>query len=51
VGYFFGATIKNVLGDVKKYEPYIAASVLAAGFIIWFIRDVRKKRNAVNAKS
>jgi len=51
VGYFFGATIKNVLGDVKKYELYIAASVLAAGFIIWFIRDVRKKKNVVNAKS
>lgn len=46
-GYFFGATLKNVLGDVKRYEPYIAAGVLAAGFLIWFIRDVRKKRSQV----
>jgi len=45
-GYFFGATIKNLLGDVKKYEPYIAVSLLAAGFIIWFIRDIKKKRSA-----
>ena len=43
-GYFFGATLKNLLGDVKKYNIYIAIGVMAAGFIIWFIRDVRKKR-------
>jgi membrane protein DedA with SNARE-associated domain len=47
-GYFFGATLKNILGDIKKYEPYIAAGVLIAGFIIWFIRDVKKRRNAEN---
>ncbi|MBM4140420.1 MAG: hypothetical protein FJ242_02850 [Nitrospira sp.] len=50
VGYFFGASLKSILGDIKKHEPYIAASVLAIGFIIWFIRDVKKKRNAGNAK-
>ncbi len=44
-GYFFGATLKNILGDVKKYEPHIVIGVLVAGFIIWFIRDVRKRRN------
>lgn len=48
VGYFFGATLKNILGDIKKYEPYIAAGVLIAGFTIWFIRDVKKRRNAEN---
>jgi membrane protein DedA with SNARE-associated domain len=42
-GYFFGATLKNFLGDVKKYEPYIAAGVLIVGFILWYIRDVRKR--------
>lgn len=47
-GYFFGATIKNILGDIKKYELHIAAGVLIAGFIIWFIRDVNKRRNAEN---
>ena len=50
-GYFFGATMKNLLGDVKKYEIHIAVGVMVVGFVIWFIRDVRKKRNAVNAKS
>jgi len=45
-GYFFGATIKNLLGDVKKYEPYIALGVLAAGLLIWFVRDFRKRRRA-----
>jgi len=47
-GYFFGATIKNILGDIKEYELHIAAGVLIAGFIIWVIRDVRKRRNAEN---
>jgi membrane-associated protein len=42
-GYFFGATLKNLLGDIKKYEPYIALGVLIIGFIIWFLRDVRKR--------
>ncbi len=44
-GYFFGATLKNLLGDVKKYNIYIAIGVLVAGFLVWFISDVRKKRN------
>jgi membrane protein DedA with SNARE-associated domain len=44
-GYFFGVTLRNILGDIKRYEPYVAAGVIAAGFLIWFIRDVRKKRN------
>lgn len=42
-GYFFGATLNNILGDVKKYETHIVIGVLAAGFIIWFIRDVKKR--------
>ena len=43
-GYFFGAALRNILGDVKRYEPYVAAGVLAAGFLVWFVRDLRKKR-------
>jgi membrane protein DedA with SNARE-associated domain len=49
-GYFFGATIKNILGDIKKYELHIAAGVLIAGFIIWFIRDVKKRKNSDDKK-
>jgi membrane protein DedA with SNARE-associated domain len=44
-GYYFGATLKNILGDIKKYEMHIAVGVLSAGFIIWLIRDVRKRRS------
>ncbi len=44
-GYFFGATIKQLIGNMKKYELPIAAGVLIAGFILWLIRDVRKMRN------
>jgi membrane protein DedA with SNARE-associated domain len=44
-GYFFGATLKTVLGDVKKYDQYVAVGVVAAGFVIWLVRDVRRKRN------
>ena len=47
-GYFFGAALKDILGDIKEYEMHIAAGVLAAGFIIWFIRDVRKRRGTEN---
>lgn len=43
-GYFFGATLKNLLGDIKAYEPYIVLGFLAAGALIWFMRDIRKKR-------
>jgi membrane protein DedA with SNARE-associated domain len=50
-GYFFGATIKKILGNIKKYELPIAAGVLIIGFIIWIIRDVRKMRNSGQNKS
>lgn len=45
-GYFFGATIKQILGNVKKYELPIAAGFIVVGFILWVIRDVRKMRNS-----
>lgn len=51
VGYFFGATINKILGNIKKYELPIAAGVLAVGFILWLIRDVRKMRNSGQDKS
>lgn len=38
VGYFFGATIKQFVGDIKKYEPLIAAGVLTIGFLIWLLK-------------
>jgi membrane protein DedA with SNARE-associated domain len=44
-GYYFGVTLKNIIGDMKKYEPYIVIGVLSAGFIIWLIRDVRKRKS------
>lgn len=50
-GYFFGATIKTILGNMKKYELPIAAGVLAGGFILWVIRDVRKMRNSNQNKT
>lgn len=43
-GYFFGVTLKNLLGDIKEYNQYIAAGLLAGGFVIWFIRDLWKGR-------
>jgi membrane-associated protein len=50
-GYFFGATLKNIMGNIKEYELPIALGVLIAGFIIWLVRDVKKKRNVANIKS
>ncbi len=42
-GYFFGATLKNILGDLKEYDQYIAIGLLIVGFIIWLCRDVIKR--------
>ncbi len=50
-GYFFAATLKNIMGNIKEYELPIALGVLIAGFIIWLVRDVKKKRNVANIKS
>lgn len=50
-GYFFGATIKKILGNIKKYELPIAACVLVGGFILWIVRDVRKRRDSNQNKS
>jgi membrane protein DedA with SNARE-associated domain len=44
-GYFFGATLKNMLGDLREYEKYIAIGVVLAGLLIWFIRHVVRRRN------
>ena len=51
-GYFFGSALKDILGDIKKYEMPIAGGVMVVGFIIWLIRDVRKRKsiNNVNTK-
>ncbi len=43
-GYFFGATLKNALGNIKKYEFHIALGIVVAGFIIWFIGYVRRRK-------
>jgi len=49
-GYFFGATLKNIIGNFKEYELPIALGVLVAGFIIWLLRDVMNKRNTSDSK-
>lgn len=43
VGFFFGATMEKLLGDIKKYNILIAIGVMTAGFLLWIIRDVRKR--------
>ena len=52
-GYFFGSALKDILGDIKEYEMPIAGGVMVVGFIIWLVRDVRKRRgtNTLNTKS
>jgi membrane protein DedA with SNARE-associated domain len=49
-GYFFGATLKNIVGNLKGYELPIALGVLAVGFIIWLLRDVMIRRDVSNTK-
>ncbi|MBI5027145.1 MAG: DedA family protein [Nitrospirae bacterium] len=45
LGYFFGFTIKELIGDIKKYEIPIAIGIVITGFVIWIIKDVKKRRN------
>jgi membrane protein DedA with SNARE-associated domain len=49
-GYFFGATLKNFVGNLKEYTLPIAFGVLAVGFIIWLLRDVVIRRSASDIK-
>lgn len=43
-GYFFGATLTKILGEVRHYSVYVAMGVVGAGFVIWLMRDVWRKR-------
>ena len=43
-GYFFGATIKRFIGDIKKYEPVVAAGVLIIGLLIWLLKRFLQKK-------
>jgi len=43
IGYFFGATLRNLLGDIKKYNILIALGIMGIGFILWLTMNVRKR--------
>jgi len=47
IGYYFGATLTHLFGDIKKYTMFIALGLMLAGFLIWIIRDVRKRSKPV----
>jgi len=42
-GYFFGYAFQAVIGNIEKYVFHIAVAILIIGFIIWFVRDLRKR--------
>jgi membrane protein DedA with SNARE-associated domain len=44
-GYFFGMTLKAVMGDIKRYELMILGIGLAIGLIVWFL-SYRKRHFA-----
>jgi len=41
-GYFFGAALESLFGDIRHYEEYIMGGVLLAGLIIWLIHRRRR---------
>lgn len=49
-GYFFGATLKNLFGDIKKYDQYIALGVVILGFILWLKKDIKRRHNLNNIR-
>ncbi|HPQ71569.1 MAG TPA: DedA family protein [bacterium] len=47
-GYFIGATLETILGDIKRYELIVIGGLLLIGIIVWLWRR-RKKRNTSSA--
>ena len=46
-GYFLGAAMTRVLGDVEQIELYVLAGILLIGVAVWAIRTSKQKRLAV----
>lgn len=44
-GYFFGYAFQMLIGDMQKYVFHIAIAILAAGLLIWIVKDLRRQRN------
>ncbi len=46
LGYLFGRTLKIVLGDMKRYEPWFFAAVALLGTLVWLVHRYPRKRPA-----
>lgn len=45
IGYSFGHAFEALIGDIKKYAFHIGIAIIAGGFIIWVIRDLKRQKN------
>ena len=45
IGYFFGHILEAVLADLKRYELWAFAGVVAIAFTVWGIHWLRARRS------
>lgn len=43
-GYFFGAALETLLGNVKQYERHIILSLAILGILFWLIHLIKRKK-------
>lgn len=44
IGYKFGEVLESVLGNMKRYELWVFAAVVAIGLTVWIVHHIRSKR-------
>lgn len=47
IGYYFGHTAESLLGSTKVYQGRILAALVLGGLLIWLLRFLRARRQAV----
>jgi membrane protein DedA with SNARE-associated domain len=44
IGYTFGAAVERLLGDIKRYQLEVLATIVAVAVVVWLIRRLRQRR-------
>ena len=44
IGYIFGAAVEHLLGNIKRYQLEVLATIVAVAVVVWLIRRFRQRR-------
>jgi membrane protein DedA with SNARE-associated domain len=47
VGYLSGEAFRLILSDFRHYELYVLLGLVVAGFLLWLVMLVRRRRRAL----